>query len=37
MTEDFPKILPLLVEEDTFLYPFMIAPIFCKITRALRR
>ncbi|GAA8649308.1 endopeptidase La [Helicobacter pylori] len=28
MTEDFPKILPLLVEEDTFLYPFMIAPIF---------
>ncbi len=28
MTEDFPKILPLLVEEDTFLYPFMITPIF---------
>ncbi len=28
MTEDFPKILPVLVEEDTFLYPFMIAPIF---------
>ncbi|WQV02362.1 endopeptidase La [Helicobacter pylori] len=28
MTEDFPKTLPLLVEEDTFLYPFMIAPIF---------
>ncbi|WP_120931173.1 endopeptidase La [Helicobacter pylori] len=28
MTEYFPKILPLLVEEDTFLYPFMIAPIF---------
>ncbi len=28
MTEDFPKVLPVLVEEDTFLYPFMIAPIF---------
>ncbi len=28
MTEDFPRILPLLVEEDTFLYPFMITPIF---------
>ncbi len=28
MTEDFPKVLPLLVEEDTFLYPFMITPIF---------
>ncbi|CAJ98921.1 endopeptidase La [Helicobacter acinonychis] len=28
MTEYFPRILPVLVEEDTFLYPFMIAPIF---------
>ncbi|AFI03515.1 endopeptidase La [Helicobacter cetorum] len=28
MTKDFPKTLPLIVEEDTFLYPFMIAPIF---------
>ncbi|AFI05964.1 ATP-dependent protease La [Helicobacter cetorum MIT 99-5656] len=36
MTEDFPKILPLVVEEDTFLYPFMIAPIFLQNDASIR-
>lgn len=25
---EFPKTLPVIVEEDMFLYPFMIAPLF---------
>ncbi|BDQ28905.1 Lon protease [Helicobacter ailurogastricus] len=28
MTEKFPSVLPVIVEEETFMYPFMIAPIF---------
>ncbi|WP_104748428.1 endopeptidase La [Helicobacter cetorum] len=36
MTKDFPKILPLIVEEDTFLYPFMIAPIFLQNDASIR-
>ncbi len=26
--EPFPATLPIIVEDDTFLYPFMITPIF---------
>ncbi|WP_185963014.1 endopeptidase La [Helicobacter mehlei] len=28
MTEKFPSIVPVIVEEEAFMYPFMIAPIF---------
>ncbi|BEG57424.1 ATP-dependent protease La [Helicobacter sp. NHP21005] len=28
MTDKFPSVVPVIVEEETFMYPFMIAPIF---------
>ncbi|WP_205435861.1 endopeptidase La [Helicobacter suis] len=28
MTDKFPSVVPVIIEEDTFMYPFMIAPIF---------